>query len=188
MLPANLQRSRGHRLLEVHAQRRRTRRIRKTRARRARNRSHEKLRTEAEETRTYLRARSRHTQPLHAGRNDRQQLLPRSRTYGWQDRRQHRNPRCPCSTTEPVHARRPHQLPELAAIITEGGRRGEIYAGLKRLRDTYADLIRQRFPDIPRRVSGYNLDQLLPENGFNVPRALVGSEGTCVTILEAECL
>lgn len=76
---------------------------------------------------------------------------------------------------------------ELEAIIAEGGRRGEIYAGLRRLRDTYADLVRQRFPDIPRRVSGYNLDQLLPENGFNVARALVGSEGTCATILEAEC-
>ena len=76
---------------------------------------------------------------------------------------------------------------ELAAIIAAGGRRGEIYAGLRRLRDTYADLVRARFPDIPRRVSGYNLDQLLPENGFHVARALVGSEGTCVTILEAEC-
>ncbi len=76
---------------------------------------------------------------------------------------------------------------ELAAIIAEGGRRGEIYAGLKRLRDTYATLVRERFPDIPRRVSGYNLDELLPENGFHVARALVGSEGTCVTILEATC-
>jgi FAD/FMN-containing dehydrogenase/Fe-S oxidoreductase len=76
---------------------------------------------------------------------------------------------------------------ELAAIIAGGGRRGQIYAGLRHLRDTYADLVRARFPDIPRRVSGYNLDQLLPENGFNVARALVGSEGTCVVILEAEC-
>jgi FAD/FMN-containing dehydrogenase/Fe-S oxidoreductase len=76
---------------------------------------------------------------------------------------------------------------ELEATIAGGGRKGEIYAGLKRLRDTYAELVRERFPDIPRRVSGYNLDQLLPENGFNVARALVGSEGTCVTILEAEC-
>ena len=76
---------------------------------------------------------------------------------------------------------------ELAAIIAEGGRRSEIYAGLKQLRDTYATLVRERFPDIPRRVSGYNLDELLPENGFHVARALVGSEGTCVTILEATC-
>lgn len=74
---------------------------------------------------------------------------------------------------------------ELAAIIASGGRRGEIYAKLRDLRDRYADLIRARFPKIKRRVSGYNLDQLLPENGFNVARALVGSEGTCALILQA---
>jgi FAD/FMN-containing dehydrogenase/Fe-S oxidoreductase len=76
---------------------------------------------------------------------------------------------------------------QLAKIIIEGGRRGAIYTGLKLLRDRYADLVRERYPDIPRRVSGYNLNYLLPENGFNVARALVGSEGTCVTILDATC-
>ncbi len=75
---------------------------------------------------------------------------------------------------------------ELNAIVREGGRRAEIYAGMKRIRDQYGDLIRKRFPKIPRRVSGYNLNELLPENGFNVARALVGSEGTLVSILEAE--
>ncbi len=74
---------------------------------------------------------------------------------------------------------------ELQQIIAEGGRRGEIYQKLSELRDRYAELIRERYPDIPRRVSGYNLDELLPENGFNVARALVGSESTCVTVLEA---
>ena len=74
---------------------------------------------------------------------------------------------------------------ELDAIIRAGGRKGEIYAGLKNIRDRFAPLIRERFPRIPRRVSGYNLDELLPENEFNVARALVGSEGTCVTVLEA---
>ncbi|MFP5213646.1 MAG: FAD-binding oxidoreductase, partial [Acidobacteriota bacterium] len=74
---------------------------------------------------------------------------------------------------------------ELEAIIRQGGRRGEIYERLRALRDRYAGLIRERYPEIPRRVSGYNLDQLLPENGFHVARALVGSEGTCVTVLEA---
>jgi FAD/FMN-containing dehydrogenase/Fe-S oxidoreductase len=75
---------------------------------------------------------------------------------------------------------------ELERIIGEGGRRGEIYAGLRGIRDRYAELVRARFPRIPRRVSGYNLDELLPENGFNVARALVGTEGTCVTVLEAK--
>ena len=74
---------------------------------------------------------------------------------------------------------------ELERIIAEGGRRGEIYAQLRDLRDRYADQIRARFPNIPRRVSGYDLTALLPENGFNVARALVGSECTCVTVLEA---
>ena len=76
---------------------------------------------------------------------------------------------------------------ELEAIVREGGRRGQIYAGMKAIRDQYTGLVRERFPNIPRRVSGYNLNFLLPENGFHVARALVGSEGTCVTVLEATC-
>lgn len=75
---------------------------------------------------------------------------------------------------------------ELNRFVREGGRRGEIYAKLRAIRDRYADLIRARFPRIPRRVSGYNLDELLPENGFHVARALVGTEGTCMTVLEAK--
>jgi FAD/FMN-containing dehydrogenase len=75
---------------------------------------------------------------------------------------------------------------ELERIIAAGGRQGEIYAALKQLRDTYADLIRAKFPQIKRRVSGFNLDQLLPENGFNVARALVGTEGTCAITLQAK--
>ena len=74
---------------------------------------------------------------------------------------------------------------ELDALMSAGGRIGEIYTGLARLRVRYGALIRDRFPKIPRRVSGYNLDELLPENGFNVARALVGSEGTCATVVSA---
>jgi FAD/FMN-containing dehydrogenase/Fe-S oxidoreductase len=74
---------------------------------------------------------------------------------------------------------------ERARIIAQGGRRGEIYRRLETLADRYGDLVRERYPKIPRRISGYALDELLPENGFNVARALVGSESTCVTILEA---
>src|SRR5579863_8123188 len=81
----------------------------------------------------------------------------------------------------------PTSADELDAIIRARGRRGEIYSGLKLLAERYGNLVRERFPNIPRRVSGYNLNDLLPENGFNVARALVGSEGTCVTVLEATC-
>src|ERR1700739_1466118 len=76
---------------------------------------------------------------------------------------------------------------ELDRIIREGGRRGEIYSKLRNIADTYGDLVRRRFPKIPRRVSGYNLNFLLPENGFHVARALVGTEGTCVSVLVAIC-
>jgi FAD/FMN-containing dehydrogenase/Fe-S oxidoreductase len=70
-------------------------------------------------------------------------------------------------------------------ILRQGGREAEIYQALLGIGDRYADLIRARFPKIPRRVSGYNLDDLLPEQ-FNIARALVGTEGTCVTVLEAK--
>jgi FAD/FMN-containing dehydrogenase/Fe-S oxidoreductase len=74
------------------------------------------------------------------------------------------------------------------ASIRVGGRVGDVYAKLRALRTVYADEIRARFPRLPRRVSGYNLDQLLPgdDGRFNVARSLVGSEGTCVTILGAK--
>ncbi len=74
---------------------------------------------------------------------------------------------------------------QLETLIRAGGRIGSIYAGLARIRDRYASEIKKKFPRIPRRVSGYNLDELLPESGFHVARALVGSEGTCVNVLSA---
>jgi FAD/FMN-containing dehydrogenase/Fe-S oxidoreductase len=70
-------------------------------------------------------------------------------------------------------------------IVSAGGRRADIYRRLRALRDRYADQIRRRYPKIPRRVSGYNLDELLPEQGFHLGRALVGSESTCATVLAA---
>jgi Fe-S oxidoreductase/FAD/FMN-containing dehydrogenase len=74
----------------------------------------------------------------------------------------------------------------LDEAIREDGFRGNTYRRLKELRDRYEAEVRARYPHIPRRVSGYNLDQLLPENGFNVARSLVGSESTCVLVLKAK--
>ncbi|HEY2723641.1 MAG TPA: FAD-binding and (Fe-S)-binding domain-containing protein, partial [Pseudonocardiaceae bacterium] len=71
-------------------------------------------------------------------------------------------------------------------IVGEGGRRAELYRGLRAIADTHGELVRERYPDIPRRVSGYNLDALLPENGFHIARLVVGSEGTLATVLHAE--
>jgi FAD/FMN-containing dehydrogenase/Fe-S oxidoreductase len=76
---------------------------------------------------------------------------------------------------------------QLDEIIAAGGAKGRLYAQLRDFRDRWADDIRAQYQpadELPRRVSGYNLDELLPERGFNVARALVGTEGTCVTVLQ----
>jgi len=75
--------------------------------------------------------------------------------------------------------------PATAEPASRPRREQEIFAGLKSISQRYGDLVRERYPRIPRRISGYNLDELLPERGFNVARALVGSEGTLAITLGA---
>ncbi|MGI5406240.1 FAD-binding and (Fe-S)-binding domain-containing protein [Streptomyces chartreusis] len=75
---------------------------------------------------------------------------------------------------------------ELERLTAVDWRQAELYRGMVALRDRYAELVRERYPDIPRRVSGYNLDSLLPEHGFDVAGLLSGSESTLVTVLHAE--
>jgi FAD/FMN-containing dehydrogenase/Fe-S oxidoreductase len=75
---------------------------------------------------------------------------------------------------------------DYVAIERRGNGQARVYRQLRLLRDDYSEQIRSRYPDIPRRVSGYNLDSLLPEHGFDVAGALVGSESTLVTVLRAE--
>ena len=70
--------------------------------------------------------------------------------------------------------------------IQEGGRKGEIYAKLKSFTEKYSSLIEEKYPKIPRCVSGYNLTWLLEKNGFDLAKALIGSESTCVTILRSD--
>jgi FAD/FMN-containing dehydrogenase/Fe-S oxidoreductase len=74
---------------------------------------------------------------------------------------------------------------ELDGLCGRQDRVGQLYRDLRSLRDDVADRVRAGFPDLTRRVSGYNLDQLLPENGFQLARALVGTEGGCATVLGA---
>ena len=73
---------------------------------------------------------------------------------------------------------------QLEAVIARGGREGDIHRALRDLRDRHDHAIRTGFPDIPRRVSGFNLDRLGTDR-FDVAKALVGTEGTCVVILHA---
>ena len=74
---------------------------------------------------------------------------------------------------------------KLNTILSKNDQEAKIYRRLKKLRDYYLKDIRKGMPQIPRRVSGYNLDDLLPENNFQVAKSLVGTESTCTVFLEA---
>ena len=80
----------------------------------------------------------------------------------------------------------PTTAADFEQFLRAGGRRAEIYSKLRAIGREYEPLIRAKFPQIPRRVSGYNLDELLPERDLHVARALVGTEGTCAVVLEAK--
>ncbi|WP_156725000.1 FAD-binding and (Fe-S)-binding domain-containing protein [Streptomyces apocyni] len=81
-----------------------------------------------------------------------------------------------------------HQL----SVVTYGGdtlRLGQGWDGapngLRQLIEGELKLLRTGFPDLPRRISGYALDALLPEHGADVARAFCGSEGTLGVVTEA---
>jgi FAD/FMN-containing dehydrogenase/Fe-S oxidoreductase len=93
----------------------------------------------------------------------------------------------PCGDSRPRLSGGPEVSGRSELAVSNSDRATQIYSSLQQIAADYADQIRQKFPPIPRRVSGYNLNYLLPENGFHIARALVGSEGTCATILEATC-
>jgi FAD/FMN-containing dehydrogenase/Fe-S oxidoreductase len=65
------------------------------------------------------------------------------------------------------------------------GTEGRVFRELRELVEGNLALLRTGLPTWGRRVSGYGLEHLLPENGFHVARALAGSEGSCVTVLDA---
>ena len=57
--------------------------------------------------------------------------------------------------------------------------------GMRALADGHLALLRTGFPELPRRISGYALDRLLPEHGRDAARAFAGSEGTLGVVIEA---
>ncbi|MER7481589.1 FAD-binding and (Fe-S)-binding domain-containing protein [Streptomyces sp. NPDC126510] len=67
----------------------------------------------------------------------------------------------------------------------DAGAVARLEAGLRRLVEQNLAPIRTELGRIPRQVSGYQLHHLLPENGFDLARALVGTEGTCAVVTAA---
>ena len=182
---AVLQRRRRHGLLQVHAPRAGDRPGPAARAGRAGLRAGRPPRHGQATARPDVRPRPRDPQPLHARRHARQQLLRRPLA----DVQEQRHGPARAATTRtswkssPTRATASASAPtppdELERIIRAGGPQGEIYAKLKRPpRQATPTPSARSYPKLERRVSGYNLPDLLPENGFNVARSLVGSEST----------
>lgn len=76
---------------------------------------------------------------------------------------------------------------ETAVLGTRGldGLPDRLRGGLTALADDHLALLRTGFPRLPRRISGYALDRLLPEHGRDAARAFTGSEGTLGVLTEA---
>ena len=75
---------------------------------------------------------------------------------------------------------------EFSRLVLAGGRRAEIYRQMAAFWQRYGDHFQKVYPQIPRRISGYeNLDQLSAGKGMHVARALVGTEATCMIVLSA---
>lgn len=63
---------------------------------------------------------------------------------------------------------------------------GQAYREVIRLAHENAEEIEKRYPKILRRVGGYNLDEFIKKQAFNLSRMIVGSEGTLATITAAK--
>ena len=119
----------------------------------------------ARAARPVLRARSVDQRSMHDRRDDRQQLLRRAFGRVRQDRRQRRGAGSRPLRRHPARARRERRGRNLRRRDARRARRRALCRDT-RARERSADEIRRRYPKLPRRVSGYNLDELLPERGL----------------------
>lgn len=73
---------------------------------------------------------------------------------------------------------------EYATEEMDGGRKGEIYSQFKSIINENADEVKKRFPKTMRRVGGYNLDEFVDHDDWNLAKLITGSEGTLAVTLE----
>jgi FAD/FMN-containing dehydrogenase/Fe-S oxidoreductase len=75
---------------------------------------------------------------------------------------------------------------EYEEISRQKNREGEIYHKFKEVIANNKEEIKQRFPKVMRRVGGYNLDEFVYTDQWNLSKLITGSEGTLGIILEAK--
>lgn len=66
-----------------------------------------------------------------------------------------------------------------------GGVEGELARRVLAVLEPESTRILERYPKVPRRVSGYNFDAMLEAPELNLAHLIVGSEGTLATVVEA---
>jgi FAD/FMN-containing dehydrogenase len=75
---------------------------------------------------------------------------------------------------------------DLENKISQGGREGAIYQGFSQLIEENKTEIKAKFPKVMRRVGGYNLDEFLSDDAWNLSKLITGSEGTLATTLDVK--
>jgi len=61
---------------------------------------------------------------------------------------------------------------------------GQIYSTFKSLINQHKEEIKERFPKVMRRVGGYNLDEFINTDQWNLSKLICGSEGTLATTID----
>ncbi|MDA0815671.1 MAG: FAD-binding oxidoreductase, partial [Chloroflexi bacterium] len=79
-----------------------------------------------------------------------------------------------------------HEGEELRHTLATPGIEGDLHRRVREVARTNAREIEDRYPQISRRVSGYNLDAFLDEDSMDLCQLIVGSEGTLAIVVEAE--
>jgi len=79
---------------------------------------------------------------------------------------------------------------EYEEIVSSDGLEADLYETVKDAVEENREEIEERYPDLKRRVSGYNLDRVIYENDegeevINLSKLFVGSEGSLGVIVEA---
>ncbi|MSQ30922.1 MAG: FAD-binding oxidoreductase [Dehalococcoidia bacterium] len=74
----------------------------------------------------------------------------------------------------------------LDAKLAAPGLEGDIYRTVRAVAHREREEIAARFPNIPRRVSGYNLDDFTGDGAMDLARLIVGSEGTLAVVTAAK--
>ena len=75
---------------------------------------------------------------------------------------------------------------EFEKLILNDSFSSNLYLNSINLFKKYTDELTRRYPDIQRRVGGYNLDEINKDGFIDLTKIIVGSEGTLATVTEAE--